>query len=514
MGLCALAAGLACTGAIPSDPPPVPPRSELAAALPTGREQLSRLCARGLGDPVSIAFCSAGPDGPRIESLVDLQRLLGLDFKPGNIDNGLRGNPAFVLTGNSSSLAAQGVSAINPRALIFTPPNRRARVSARGARLPQNASCDDIEPIAPLPKLVVMGFARGENFVELIAKDPTANGPEGNLNFFIFQFERACERSARGCLPGDLLLPAAEAGFTANASLYQDIDLANTVLDCAECHQPQGPGTRKRLLMQELQNPWAHFFRNNRINGQVLMADYQAAHGTQETYAGIPGEVIFNPGNTETAGLASVLTESAGPDPAALQGLVENEGFCRLQDNEYITVQIQGEITARDPAQPAVNVPPGRSPTWDALFAASVSGQAIPTPYHDVKVTDPDALAALTRAYARARTGELAAADLPDIRDVFLASALPELSFRAAPGLDGLGILRQMCSQCHNGRLDQQLSRARFSVDGLASLSREEKDLAIARLRLPKSSELHMPPPRFRTLSEPELEVVVEFLSH
>jgi len=491
------------------DPPkPTDPESQALSGLPTGAAQLAVLCARNLGDPVSKAFCATPDAPPPINSLLDLQKLLGLDFKPGNIENGLDGNPAFVLTGNSSSLVARFTSAINPRAIIFTPPNRRARVSSTGVRLPQDAQCSDIEPIAPLPTFTAMGFTRGEDFIELIAKDPTANGGKGDLNFFLFKFQRTCAQSAGGCSNADLLTPAAEANFASDYSLYTDEDLANTIFDCRQCHQPDGPNTPKILQMQELQNPWAHYFRNNRPGGLALMNDYEAAHGTAETYAGIPGPVIFNPGNTETAGLASALTSSAGPDPAALQGLIENEGFCAKQKNEYITVVIEAEIEASNAAQPEINLPPGVSPTWMKLYENAKAGLTIPPPYHDIKVTDPDKLRAATEAYVQVRTGQRPPESLPDIRDVFLDAALPELSFRAAPGLDGKGLLVQMCQQCHNSRLDPTISRARFRVDELDALEPLEKTLAISRISMPASSPLRMPPQRFRDLSPEEIELI------
>ena len=64
--------------------------------------------------------------------------------------------------------------------------------------------------------------------------------------------------------------------------------------------------------MQELQNPWGHWFRNNRNNGQQLLADFSAAHEANETYGGIPGAAITN------------------SDPAQLEGLAE-QGLSLLE---------------------------------------------------------------------------------------------------------------------------------------------------------------------------------------
>jgi hypothetical protein len=66
---------------------------------------------------------------------------------------------------------------------------------------------------------------------------------------------------------------------------------------------------------------------------------------------------------------------------------------------------------------------------------------------------------------------------------------------------------------CHNSRLDQTQTRARFNVMTLDAMSRQEKDLAVTRLQLPDDDPLKMPPPRFHTLSADEQALVIEQLS-
>ena len=104
------------------------------------------------------------------------------------------------------------------------------------------------------------------------------------------------------------------------------------------------------------------------------------------------------------------------------------------------------------------------------------------------------------------------AAQLPDIRDVFLDSALSDLSFQPAAGLDGKAILVQMCQQCHNSKLDQTESRERFRVDQLDQMSADEKALAIHRINLPTGVFRKMPPPRFRQLSATDIAAVTQAL--
>jgi hypothetical protein len=446
------------------------------AGFKTGATQLQLLCARNNGDAVSKAFCGATP--PVINNLIDLQKLIGLDFKAGNITNGNNGNPAFVLTGHSTSLVTRFTSAINPRAIIFTPPITRGRVNKA----------------QPLASFVAMGFVRGEQFVELVSNDPTANGGKGDLNFFLFRFTQACNTTAAGCTVDDLLTPKVESNFT-SYSLYQDVDIKNTVLDCLQCHQTTA-GTPKILRMQELQNPWGHFFRNNRSNGQIMLADYSAAHGTAETYAGIPGTVIFNPANTNNNGAGPF--NGGGPDPAALEGLVENQGF-KTQPNEFSTNQLLDN---------------GASAGWLTLYDNHKTGLDIPPPYHENRVTDPTKLATATTAYKTAAAGTPLTTD---IRDVFLDSALQDLSFRPATDLvtasNGQGILVQMCQQCHNSALDQTLTRARFDVTKLATMAPAEKALAVHRLTLDPEAFRRMPPTRFRSLSDAEIKLVTTALS-
>ena len=76
-------------------------------------------------------------------------------------------------------------------------------------------------------------------------------------------------------------------------------------------------------------------------------------------------------------------------------------------------------------------------------------------------------------------------------------------------GLDGAGIMKHMCQMCHNAKLDQTITRARFDVTQLATMSRAVKDEAIRRLQLPGQEAKHMPPSRFHVLSDAERDLVI-----
>ncbi|MDP2345149.1 MAG: hypothetical protein Q8O67_29665 [Deltaproteobacteria bacterium] len=201
-------------------------------------------------------------------------------------------------------------------------------------------------------------------------------------------------------------------------------------------------------------------------------------------------------------------------NPIVLENFVKRTNLaCGVDDepNAYDSQTIQAEVEATSPAQPEDNSTPGVSETWQALYDRAVDGEVIPPPHHDIKVTDAQRLEEMTRAYVDAAAGTLNGA-FPDIRQVFRDDALADLSFRPKAGLDGRGILKHMCAQCHNPRLDQSLTRARFDATDVDSLSRAAKDRAIERLRLPRDDRFRMPPHFFRDLDDQEIEACVQVL--
>jgi hypothetical protein len=174
-----------------------------------------------------------------------------------------------------------------------------------------------------------------------------------------------------------------------------------------------------------------------------------------------------------------------------------------MQPNEFASKQIEDEVATSAPDQPADNQTRGQSATWRGLYQTALRAEAIPTPYHDVKITDPIKLSAMQRVYAEYRAGKLAQNAVPDIRDVNPddATVLAEMTFALDERLDDRALLTAACGLCHNARLDQSLSRARFHTD-LERLSAEEKQTAIDRLNLAGHDALAMPPRRIHALSD------------
>jgi mono/diheme cytochrome c family protein len=373
---------------------------------------------------------------------------------------------AISISAHSTALGKRSVSAINPRLVAV---HLGLRPAPQVGRSGNYAS------------FFALAFARGEQFAELLATDRE----EDRINFYVVSFRQPCNALPEGCLPGDLLTDAIESSWS-ELTLYDEADLTNTVLDCATCHQPNGPGTPKLLRMQELDSPWTHWFSPTTEGGKVLLEDYMAAHG-DETYAGMSAAQIAR----------------ADPNSLATMVFLGNPTQPNEFDSLIIETEVKESAAAMGGNQPFDNSIPGASPTWSRAFAAAMSGAFIAVPYLNVKVSDPVKLADMTSAYQAYRSGQLAAAELPDIRDVFPSDPerLAEMGIGTGSDLDGASVLLSACAQCHNSRLDQTLSRARFRAD-LQGVSRAEKEVAIARMQLPPEHPLAMPPARLRVLTQ------------
>jgi hypothetical protein len=421
--------------------------------LPTGVTQWAALCAKGYGDIITQKFC-ANSSPPVLTGLADLEALLGLTVQPNpNGDTTINTNVRVTLNGASTGLGIRKVNPITPRAFLMTPPSTNGVANQT---------------------YQVMSFARGEPLVEMVANDPAAK----TLRFFLIRFHPACEPN---CNFADLETQTIESGWT-DYTIYDDATINDTTLDCLACHQSGGTSTPKMLRMQELINPWGHWFYPERPQTLAIVQAFQAAHPT-ESYAGVPYQNVM------------------ATRPFVLMQLAQNNGFA-TQPNAFDTLTINNEIAAS-----------GSSATWNALYANAVAGNAIPPPYY-TNTFDPTKLQAATTAYLATAAGTLPRDQMPDVEDTILDSALADMSIRPKAGLDGPGILVHICQTCHNSRLDQTISRANFNVENLAQMSRAEKNLAISRLQLPTDDRHAMPPARFHELSDAERALVIATLSN
>ena len=300
---------------------------------------------------VSPRFFAAAAGAPRSATSPSCYELVGLADQR-----------AFALTGNSTSLLANRVSAINPRLLVFP------RVG------------DDLARPAAM---TAVGFVRGEQFVELASRDLST----GDFNFYLVRFEQKCNYADGGCDLASLLTEEIEHDWTAY-SVYDQDDLEETSLDCNSCHQPDGHGTKRILRMQELASPWLHWFPQRFVqrtdSDRVLLAQFADTHAGDKHYGGIP-----------IATIANALDEGSG---AQLEALVRAEGF--------------GEQPNPFDAQIVAEMKNGTSPTWEARFETHLQGRAIAVPYPAIDVTDEAKRNAAARSYQDVVRGAVGARKL------------------------------------------------------------------------------------------------------
>lgn len=398
--------------------------------LPTGETQRQRVCARGHEDRFAKSLCPESGAPPEIRKLADLQTLAWIS----PLDS------PFALTAQSTSSVARSTTVLNPRAIFYP---------AAGSGDPYT----------------FLGFARGDGFAEVIALDPETNEP----NFYFIRYLRACDPD---CSLAERFSPESETGWE-EVSVYDDIDLHDTALDCLMCHQPDGTGTRRILRMQELSDPWTHWLKRGTAS-EPLLDTFLGSH-PGESYAGIPFDSID------------------ASNPASLEFFMFQSGHSG-QPNEYPSATVEAE---------------GRGPAWLALHATAIAGEAISPPYWDVSPFDPVKVADASIRYRDVQSGARPASDMPDLADLFLESAYPDLGFTAAnEALTGADVVRHRCGICHNGKFPG-IRRNNFDVnDYPAALSSDMRALVLERIRLPASDRHRMPPVLFSDLTETHIGMI------
>lgn len=435
------------------------------AAFPKGEDMRQRLCF-GFDtqrsqefDKVRQAFCQA--EVPTITSLRDLQVLLGLAIPDttasGREWNGKAGvTPGWALTGHSTSLVARYVSPINPRVLLFTAPK------------------DSTTPIADF---VVMGFVRADQFVEVIAREPRS----GKLNFFLVEFTQACNENGGHCSTGHLQSSAIESNWT-SVTVYEDSYLANTVFDCTHCHQPEGPLSEKIMRLQEIEQPWTHFFRDD-TQGQELIQIFKDFHGPEEAVGGIPAHLI------------------SSSDPEKLNWLMKANGFGE-QPNSFPSHEVESEVKA------------GKGPgeKWMNGWTRFLKGETIAFPSWANSILDANRLADIKSRWQAAKAGGTWD-DRPDLLQALDDRLSPSYGVRAPLHATGQELLALACQRCHNDKLDSTLGKSLFRADQKASeRSAFNAKNAIDRLEILRkdpSNPLAMPPRLFMDLTTEEIDSII-----
>jgi cytochrome c553 len=347
--------------------------------------------------------------------------------------------------------------------------------------------------VSPInPRVIVMGtesflaFQRGKQQVEVIARQRT----EGGLNFYLFDFEQACNAQREGCGNGELYTPQIEANWL-RVRVRDGIELANTPEDCRVCHQ-RGTETAS-LLMRELEDPWTHFFLPPGpsgvpgVSGADLHRDYVETKG-EEPYGGF------------------ALHRISDMAPFFLEGLAG--------PTQPLFFDAPGIVFERHPWGPdGYATEPQPSATWERAYEAWKRGEQLPLPYVDARASDEDKQAALSDAYRRYLAQELDARDLPDLSDIFPDDPAQRArrGLQTEPDAAPEDALIQACGSCHNDVLDQSISRARFNIR-VSALDRRELDRAIDRLQRASDERGAMPPRDARELDADARARLIEYL--
>jgi hypothetical protein len=478
----ALAATLGCSGATTrrsaTEPEPeAKPKAEVVedvwlSRIGTGEEQLERLCSRGAKDRVATVLCD--PAKNQIRSLAELYRALRLEQAE---------DRRIAVTTHSLSLSARTVSSVNPRVFVFAPDTAGTRQL-------------DHEGV------VATAFARGEQLVELAALDPTTY----EYHFYLLRFSQAC--SEVGCTAEDLLTERVEQNWT-GWSLYSDDDLKDTPLDCISCHRPFGAGTRKILLMRQVNDPWMHW-------GDFRGGDERMCAGTLPE--GVKPQVIATADGLELLRtLEGPTGRYAGVPVSELQAapsgenisdfLVDAENLVRASPVPPYPYEQLAFLTRETLCERFYL---GTSPSWDEGRRESVS-RGLHQPYYG-----PDLLAPEQRA--RLKAGRAVLFDKQGSSAFDVASSLVSEEAASAIGFvpreqdTASELLRGMCVRCHSHEAEPGSRRARFNVEALEHIDPATFRAVRERLSLPKTSARVMPPRRVGELPDWAISRVLDHL--
>lgn len=472
---------------LPPDDFPEPGQQQPEVPFDTNKK--AEVCARGNGDRVAQALCS----GVEFTSMSQLVETLGFN------------QPFFSMTANSSSLVGRDVSALNPRLIVGEMMQGTNPFGGEGG---QGTAAD----------MMAMGFVRGEQLVELVAYDPGSDA----LNFYLLMFEQACNDTEEGCQTADLVTPAIENDWS-RWTVYQDTDLVNTSLDCNVCHQPLGPNTPKVPRLQEISNSWTHWFpvrpaqqgggwssggsgttglppndpgSHGTRSSEVLWNQFIAMHGDDATYGGVPlDQIRESAAGPDIETFVRAWVSSREDIPEALQLPAFGSG----QGNDYY---LDSSSMERQGAESA----------WGAQQAQVVAGQRLPLPSYRIDITSEIARDEVVETYKAVQSGALAAEEMVHPSAAIAYSSMSEMSLVPNQDATAEQILTHMCARCHNGNLDQSLSRAKFDATNLAGLDDLQKAVIADRIQRHDGDKFQMPPRRSGTMPQWAVTRVLDYL--
>ncbi len=443
------------------------------ASVGSGPSQTNHVCARGAQDRVSRALCVE--PRPEIDSLESLYQLLGLVGE----------ERLIAATTHSLGLSVRTVSAANPRSFVFVNNQRYSPM--------------------PYDKLVAVSFARGEQLVEMVALDTVTY----DWNFYVLAFTQDCNQSR--CTPADLLSDKVEKDWN-GWTLYSDHDLLDTPLDCTSCHQPEGAGTHKLLLMRQFADPWLHW-------GDFRGVDETANCSQDGPKRDDPGRKIPGEGLDLALELEGEAGQLAGLPIAELHESKSGRLLADLLVDATNTVDAspygslyQHRSHEFDSARILCELLDSNTSTLWQKYRAEVLELGLPAGYPGEDVMVPSKRAELLTD----RAGYWAAREQDEAFDVAnsLLSPQAEVAVGVVPEADASAsqLLRQMCVRCHNDLTPPGLRRALFNAERIDELEPASIAEVVDRIRLPRHSPQLMPPLRSGELPPAAIERIEGYL--
>ena len=437
------------------------PEDVWLSRIGTGPSQTARICGRGANDRVATALC--GKPAPAIRGLADLYRALRLDQPPERL---------VATTTHSLGLSARTASGLNPRVLVYQDISHKRRA-------------------VTYEEIVVAGFTRGEQLVELAALDPATY----DYNFYLLRFLQACNR--KRCTPEDLLTEKIESGWT-EWTLYGERDLEDTALDCGSCHLPFGRGTHKQLLMRQVFDPWMHWSDFRGGDERTLCPEQPAGGSAGKVVVAVDGlkllRAVEGPAG-RYAGVTVVELQAAKSGELFVRFVADAEGLVR--SSPYVPADYPATEPFAFQTREVLceRFHTGTSPTWDR-HRREAFHRGVPVPYYAPDVVDParrEEMLADRTAVLRRRVAE----DAFDVAASFIAGEVASaVGFVPRQEDTAPAILRSMCVRCHAADVDQHLRRARFNAEAIDRIDPVTATAIRRRLSLPRNSPELMPPLR------------------
>jgi hypothetical protein len=276
------------------------------------------------------------------------------------------------MTAASPSISTRSVSSINPRVFIYQ--------DELGAR----------------QQHVVVSYTRGEPYIEIMGRHDHNGSNDYDsrdvVNFYLVKFDKACE-DPQTCVAADFLTEAFEQEWE-QVSVYEDLQVQDTTLDCLHCHQPEGSDGPKVMLFAEDRPNFTHWFDGYSNYGGELSEDDAALYET------------FYAAHDPALGYGVIPSERIGEsDPKELWTAMYLSGHLNKQPIEFRDIEREFDDD-------------GSSATWDSLYASFLAGERPPVPVPQNTADDPDLIASATQVYQDFLAGSLSRSDLPDFRAV------------------------------------------------------------------------------------------------